>query len=68
MALSMSVGLRKIRLLLRGNVWPKSMVATAVAIGVKLGGAVQSITQLSPMAAGVQDIGVRMAGEWVVVI
>ena len=59
----MSVGLRMSKLLLRGNVWPKSMAATAVAHGVKLGGAVQSTIQSLPMAAGVQAHGVRMVGD-----
>ncbi len=58
MALSMSVGLRMSKLLLRGNVWPKSMAATAVAHGVKLGGAVQSTTLSSLMLAGVTAHGV----------
>jgi hypothetical protein len=58
MALSMSVGLRMSKLLLRGNVWPKSMAATAVAHGVKLGGAVQSTTPSSLMRAGVTAHGV----------
>ena len=68
MVLSMSVGLRMSRLLLRGNVWPKSMAATAVAHGVKLGGAVQSTTQLLPMAAGVQVHGDKMVGDLAAVI
>ena len=68
MALSMSVGSRMSRLLLRGNVWPKSMAATAVAHGVKLGGAVQSTTQSLPMAVGIRARGAIMAGGWAVVI
>ena len=57
MALSMSVGLRKIKLLLWGNVWPKSMAATAVAIGVRLAGDAQSTTLSSLMLVGVMAFG-----------
>ena len=54
----MSVGLRMSRLLLRGNVWPKSMAATAVAIGVRLAGDAQSTTLSSLMLVGVMAFGV----------
>ena len=60
MALSMSVGLRKNRLLLRGNVWPKSMAATAVAIGVRLAGDAQSTTLSFQMLVGVMAFGVAL--------
>ena len=54
----MSVGSRMSRLLLRGNVWPKSMAATAVAIGVRLAGDAQSTTLSSQMLVGVMAFGV----------
>lgn len=60
MALSMSVGLRKNRLLLRGNVWPKLMAATAAGIGLKQRGVAQSTTLSSLMVAGVMVFGVEL--------
>ena len=54
----MSVGLRKNRLLLRGNVWPKLMAASVVERGLKQHGAVQSTTLSSLMLVGVTAHGV----------
>ena len=60
MALSMSVGSRKNRLLLRGNVWPKLMAATAADTGLKQRGVAQSTIRSSPMVAGVMAFGVAL--------
>ena len=64
----MSVGLRKSRLLLRGNVWQSLMAATAAVHGAKLGGACLFTTASLRMVGGIQEPGGRMAGDLEVVI